>query len=158
MSRARKTTGVIALCGVVVAVALIGSVTSAGAARESRMLLARMSGGNEVPGPGDPEGHGIARVTITGDRICFHLTWNGIEAPVAAHIHVGGSDVAGDVVVPLFVGAIPAPIDEVGGCVTADEELAQEIAAHPRHYYVNVHTEQFTAGAIRGKLFHPRES
>jgi hypothetical protein len=38
------------------------------------------------------------------------------------------------------------------GCVTVDAALAQDLAANPRNYYVNVHTTDHPAGEIRGQL------
>jgi CHRD domain len=38
------------------------------------------------------------------------------------------------------------------GCVTVAATLAADILAHPKAYYVNVHTGDFPAGAVRGQL------
>ena len=37
-------------------------------------------------------------------------------------------------------------------CVDVDPELLRSIARKQANYYVNVHTEAFPAGAIRGQL------
>jgi hypothetical protein len=120
-------------------------------------LAATLKGANEVPGPGDPDGRGRAFVGLAGDRACFALEWSGIGAPTAAHIHEGRAGVAGPVVVLFFqpgtnAAALPGTLSSVAGCVDVDPALASRIAARPRDWYVNIHTADFPAGAIRGQL------
>src|SRR5918997_6276150 len=63
------------------------------------VLRAELTGEEEVPGPGDPDGSGSATIiVIPPDTICYILTAEGIEPATAAHIHVGGPEVAGPVV------------------------------------------------------------
>jgi hypothetical protein len=112
-----------------------------------------LSGANEVPGPGDPDGNGHAVIILNQGQglVCFELSVSNILLPAsAAHIHVGGEDVAG----PVVVGLSPAP-DESGssqGCVEADAQLIKTIRQNPEEYYVNVHNADFPAGAVRGQL------
>ena len=40
----------------------------------------------------------------------------------------------------------------VMGCATADRALVKEILQNPAGFYVNVHTSDFPAGAVRGQL------
>ena len=114
-------------------------------------LMARLSGAAEVPGPGDPDGTGMATVTANADdEICFELNVSNITLPAAAaHIHEGAADVAGPVVVTL---AAPDANGKARGCVEAEEALIEDIFAHPANYYVNVHTSDYPAGAVRGQL------
>lgn len=120
---------------------------------ETLTFQAELNGENERPDPGDPDGMGQSRVYINQEAgdVCFSITATEIILPAAAaHIHVGDSDVAGPVVIPL------TPPDELGssaGCVNdVDPTLLQDILANPGGYYVNVHTSDFPAGAIRGQL------
>ena len=125
------------------------------------LLAARLKGANEVPGPGDPDGRGRAFVRLGGGKACFVLEWSGIGAPTASHIHQGGAGVAGPVVVPFFqpgtnAASLPATLSAVAGCVDVDAGLAGRIAASPGDWYVNIHTADFPAGAIRGQLHQAR--
>jgi aldose sugar dehydrogenase len=120
---------------------------------ESVHLKATLTGQAEVPGPGDPDGNGAANVLLNreANQICFSIVVSDIELPAAAaHIHTGKAGVAGPVVVPL------TPPDESGvssGCVSeVDPALIEAIIAKPASYYVNVHTTDFAAGAVRGQL------
>jgi hypothetical protein len=118
-------------------------------------LQASLTGAKEVPGPGDPNGRGTARVSLRGQRICFELAWRNIDAPTAAHIHIGSRRVAGPVVVGLLSVPAPglgAPVTSVGGCADADRTLITAIRRDPRNYYVNIHNVAYPAGAIRGQL------
>jgi hypothetical protein len=118
-----------------------------------RPFSTTLTGAAEVPGPGDPDGTGLAVLQLnpgTG-QVCFQLLVSDITLPAAAaHIHEAAAGVAGPVVVPL------APPDASGfssGCVSdVDRELILDILQNPEEYYVNVHTSDFPAGAVRGQL------
>ena len=124
-----------------------------GAARgqlsRSQFLGGGLLGSSEVPGPGDPDGRGFASLDIIGDgRICLNLSANRVDRVTAAHIHKAPPNAAGPIVVPL-----PAPIfGNVSGCVDADPALVADIGTNPGSYYVNVHTQAFPNGAVRGQL------
>jgi hypothetical protein len=154
---------------VVLAVALVSGLallaapaTAAGASTprtsgKVTRLAASLSGANEVPGPGDPDGRGRAFVRLSGTTACYALQWSNIGAPTAAHIHQGGAGVAGPVVVLFFqpgtnAASLPGTLSSVAGCVDVDPALARRIAASPRDWYVNIHTADFAGGAIRGQL------
>jgi CHRD domain-containing protein len=113
------------------------------------VVHAHMTGEQEVPGPGDPDGFGgAAIILIQPDTICYALTAHRIEPATAAHIHFGPPGVAGPIVVPL----LPPTSGVSRGCTTADADLVANIAANPSEYYVNVHNAAYPAGAIRGHL------
>ncbi|MGH2538868.1 MAG: CHRD domain-containing protein [Candidatus Promineifilaceae bacterium] len=118
-----------------------------------RPLNASLTGAAEVPGPGDPDGSGTAAISLNQGQgeVCFTIQVADITLPAAAaHIHVGPAGVAGPVVVTL------SPPDADGfssGCVSdVDAELIKAIRQNPEQYYVNVHTSDFPAGAVRGQL------
>jgi len=119
-------------------------------ANGGRKLETTMTGANEVPGPGDPDGSGAAKVVVNygQKRVCYELVVTGIATATAAHIHFAPVGVAGPVVVPL---AAPSDGDS-SGCVDVTAELAKNILKNPTAYYVNVHNADFPSGAIRGQL------
>jgi len=126
--------------------------TSVAFASSTRSFSTTLTGAAEVPGPGDPDGSGVAKIRLNpGDgEVCFKITVSDIVLPATgAHIHVGTADVAGPVVVGL------APPDASGiseGCVSADPALIRAIGQNPEGYYVNVHNSDYPAGAVRGQL------
>jgi len=124
----------------------------AAAGGHATLLAASLTGRQEVPGPGDPDGSGKALVRLSGDQACFVLKWSGISAPMAAHIHVGRRGVPGGVVVGFFQGQLPDTLNAVAGCAPADPADVEAIAANPSGFYVNIHTTEFPDGAIRGQL------
>ena len=132
--------------------ALAGCETVGEAVNEvvGNRFVATLAGANEVPGPGDPDGWGMARIAVNdaANQICTDLEVRGISAVTAAHIHRGGAGTAGPPVVTL-----DAPDDnDSDDCDTATDTLIDEIRANPRGFYVNVHTADFPSGAIRGQV------
>lgn len=115
-------------------------------------FAASLNGANERPGPGDADGAGFALVIIDADAgtVRFALFSVNVPSLTAAHIHRGTSDVAGPIVVnfaPTFVNGTAS-----GTVTTADTALLGEIITTPGAFYVNIHSVEFPAGAIRGQL------
>jgi len=102
-------------------------------------------------GEGDEDGSGTATITIDPDtgEVCYDLTVEGIQPVTASHIHIGAAGESGDVVVPLDVDGFEGSSSD---CVDASDADLDAIIANPAGYYVNIHTEDFPAGAIRGQL------
>jgi CHRD domain len=144
------------LIAVTVGLALFAPAVPAHAA--VRTFEASLSGADEVPGPGDPNGSGAAQVKINvrKERVCFTLGVLDITLPAgAAHIHQGAAGVAGDIVVTLKppVEVAGTGIGLASGCVRNQaRSLLRDIKNNPDQYYVNVHTEDFPDGAVRGQL------
>lgn len=111
-------------------------------------LKADLTGAEEVPGPGDPDGKGTAVVSPDDSKneVCYDLTYENIGKPTAAHVHTGAKGVAGPpaVTLDLSKGDI--------GCVSADPTTVKAIRDDPGAHYVNIHTSEFPKGAIRGQL------
>lgn len=136
-----------------VSLALLLVVPAFGARK--RVLTSTLTGAKVVPGPGDPDARGKAKVTVSGTRVCWSLIVKGIQRPHAAHIHLGRARDDGPAVVPLFL--TPRSLERTKrGCVRARPFEAQDIAQNPGRYYVNVHNEQFENGAVRGQLARQR--
>jgi hypothetical protein len=104
-----------------------------------------LSGANEVPGPGDPDGRGLSIVVIVPEKdlVCWFNSWRNLAPVTAGHIH--GPISEGDPSPVLVPFANPAH-----GCIVDTD--ADAIAANPTDYYVNLHTAEFPPGAIRGGL------
>jgi hypothetical protein len=136
-----------------VAVLALSMVTAPVALGKGRPLAASLTGANEVPGPGDPDGSGTARLRLNQGkgRICYAIEVTGIVLPAtAAHIHVGATGVSGAPVVTL---GVPAADGTVEGCVEGVAKATiKAIRKHPADYYVNVHDSTYQAGAVRGQL------
>ena len=115
-------------------------------------LFALLSGDTEVPGPGDPDGSGSAQLDffVESARLCATVRVADIAPATAAHIHAGAEGVAGDVVITL---PTPGADGMAEGCVEGlDPTLLDAILGTIEGYYVNVHTADSPAGAVRGQL------
>ena len=106
----------------------------------------------DLKGSSEPNATGTAVIRIRKDAglVCYRLHAANVTLPtVAAHIHRGAAGTNGPVVVPLTA---PAADGNSSGCATADPALIDEIMGNPAGFYVNVHTKEHPAGAIRAQL------
>jgi hypothetical protein len=142
------------------AVATLSIAPPAAASTGSVQVLSTfLTGAQEVPGPGDPNGFGFFATVTKGDKLCYALTARRIEPATLAHIHAGPRGVAGGIVVALRAPTTgfsadcitTVPEDQNTTDTLTDSELAA-IKADPDQFYVNVHNDPFPAGAIRGQL------
>ena len=136
----------------VISIALVVSAVGAALAANST-VSAKLSGKAEEPGPGDDDGSGEAALNLKKKKkkLSFNISFEGIENPVAGHIHKGTKKVAGPIKVTLFENqaGVTSP---VSGTVKAKKKLIKKIENDPNGWYVNLHTPDFQAGAIRGQL------
>jgi hypothetical protein len=105
-----------------------------------------------LKGTSEPNATGTAVVRIRKDAgmVCYRLHAENVTLPtVAAHIHRGAAGVNGPVVVPFTPPGASGTSD---GCTPAAAALIDEIVASPAGFYVNVHTTEHPAGAIRAQL------
>jgi CHRD domain len=121
-------------------------------------LSSVLLGGNEVSpegeaNAGDPDGRGSATVLINEKTLCFGITVDSIDKPILAHIHKAPAGVNG----PIVVNLVPPTSGNLGAssrCIAdPDASLLEEIQQHATGFYVNVHTERYPEGAVRGQLF-----
>jgi hypothetical protein len=149
----RKSKLVLALAALAVVLLAIPAISQAG--RNTTEVDAKMTGKQEVPGPGSKKGKGDFQIFLkpTQHKVCFNLDVKNLDTITDAHIHKGAEGVAGPVKVPLFVGQTLAGTGSYDGCVkNVKKKLIKKIIAAPEKYYANVHTIEFPNGAIRGQL------
>jgi hypothetical protein len=135
----------------VLALSVLGALLlalPASAATPLAHLETVMTGEKEVPGPGDPNGIGKAKVKVFRAKVCYTLTVKRIAPATAAHIHKGRKGEAGPIVVPLK----PPTDGSSSGCADISRSLSSALREHPGRYYVNVHNRPYPDGAIRGQL------
>lgn len=123
------------------------------------IFVSFLTGGAEVnnagePNQGDLDGSGIGRVRLAPERgrACINAEVKNVDPLILAHIHRGAAGTNGPVVVD-FTSLIAGPT--VKGCVAADPAALQAMIADPAGYYINLHSETFRPGAVRGQLEPP---
>jgi len=115
----------------------------------SSFALATTLLGRREPSGGSPTGQGFTALVFDSATLYYYLWETGIGAPTAAHVHSGGAGVNGSVLIGLsqtFNGG------QATGSVPVDAATLAAIQANPDQYYVNIHTSNFSNGALRGQL------
>jgi len=129
----------------------LSSIVCRPAIADGRPLHVTMSGAEEVPGPGDPDGAGEASITLNHGlgEICFEIRVSKLATVTAAHIHEAAEGASGPKRLEL------SPVPSFGfsqGCQPADQELVKRMIQNPSGFYMNIHTVEFPGGAVRGQL------
>ena len=150
------------------AVVLVVAGAVVALARHGGTFTARLSGYTEVPAV-STTGQGSFVARLHEGRLRYELTYFGLEGTAAmAHIHLGRPATEGGVIAFLCGGgsAPDCPAEgSVSGVITADDvigpdtqgidagefrELVRALRANAT--YVNVHTDLWPDGEIRGEV------
>jgi hypothetical protein len=123
--------------------------TGAALAAEFRAVL---NGDNELAA-GDPDGWGRVRIRIddTLNTMCTDFEVRSIGHVRSAQIYRGRPGEDGDAVVDINRPHGAGDNDSVD-CDDIGDTLADEIQSNPTNFYVNVMTDDFPGGAIRGQF------
>ena len=153
---------VLVACAAIVVVAACSkssSSTTSTTTSGAITYLASLASNKEVP-PNTEVSYGSATFSLTGSIltysvVVFNLTGNA----TASHIHVGSSSVAGGVIVPFTINAVPTGTVASGtidltampanATVSGDSLKA---LFNSGNAYVNVHTAAHSGGEIRGQV------
>lgn len=124
------------------------SVMATGAQSDEIPLSAELSGANEVP-PNDSAATGMAEATLDTEtrELTFSISYEGLSGPaIGAHIHgpIGAGANAG-IMIPF--STTESPIE--GTLELNDAQMAEILEGLT---YVNIHTQKFPGGELRGQL------
>ena len=118
---------------------------------ENGILDIQLSGSQEVP-PVMTDATGSATVTLRDNAITVQGDFTNASSPVsAAHIHLAPAGENGDVIIPLNVTTSE---DGTTGILSGEGELTDEQleAARMGNLYINVHSEMYPSGELRGQI------
>jgi hypothetical protein len=120
------------------------------------VLAADLTGTSVVTDGGTPPGAAAGRaqamLLLLQNRLCFTVTWSGIDAPAAAEIHAGVAGQNGPLEQALFQGELPGNIRGGTGCVETGNGLLDSLRSNGLGHYLTLRTSQLPDGAVRGQL------
>jgi hypothetical protein len=127
--------------------ACVSAVVAAQRAYGGRPLAATLAGDAAT----DPDGTGSAAFTLNQGhgQICYDVSWTGLGVVSGLHIHAVADNA---IVVPLDNDTVLTDGNAKGCVQGVAKDIMKAIRQDPDQYYVNVHTDEFAAGAIRGAL------
>jgi hypothetical protein len=146
----RPTKLLAALAALAVGAAVTGANVAA-APSATMKVSAALTAKAEVPVQvvKNTKGSGSFTGTLTGSKLVWKLTFAHLSGPaMAAHIHLGKTGKAGNVVVPLCAGAKCK--SGVHGSATLTATVLKALTTGGT--YVNVHTAKNPNGEIRGQI------
>src|SRR6185503_18926260 len=168
----KNTLAIIAVLAAVLSVSTFSIVLNSAKvqAQEEQSFSATLSGNEEVP-PTESNSTGTAKFQVTENndnesQVSYWVNITGIKEVNAAHIHNGTTGENGDIVATLSNGKSAEGDDrppQIGfsGNITSnelqgpleDKEVSDLVSLmSDGNAYVNVHTEKYPDGAIRGQV------
>lgn len=133
------------------------------ASSEDNKYSTPLTGMEEAP-PVNTTSTGIALFEVVNNQIDFKVNVTNLDKIKAAHIHLGEFGQNGEIIVPLLNSSVPVDVQNetlVKGKVTPTDlvgalqgqtinDLIQLF--NNTRTYVNIHTEQYPTGEIRGQI------
>lgn len=130
---------------------------------EDNIFATPLTGMEEVP-PVNTNSTGIALFELVKDNINFKVNVTNLDNIKGAHIHTGEFGQNGEVIVSLYKPA--TPMDVVNGSLVEGKINAVDLQGalkgktvndlvqlmNNTKTYVNIHTEQYPNGEIRGQI------
>ena len=168
----KNTLAIIAVLAAVLSVSTFSIVLNSAKvqAQEEQSFSATLSGSDEVP-PTESNSTGTAKFQVTENndnesQVSYWVNITGIKEVNAAHIHNGTTGENGDIVATLSNGDSAEGDDrppQIGfaGNITSnelqgpleDKEISDLVSLmSDGNAYVNVHTDKYPDGAIRGQI------
>ena len=161
MNRHGKTGAAALAVAMAAAGAMLACSNDTTAPQSETTYVAQLGGNNEVPAiPGAASG--TATFTLTGKSLSYRVTVSGLSGNAAAsHIHVGGTGVNGNIIVPFNAAQVRTgevasglidltlPISNGQSTITGDSLL---FLLNRGLAYTNVHTPAHAGGEIRGQI------
>lgn len=135
----------------VAALALL-AIAASPAGATPRVLRVPLAG-SQVPTGGDPRGSGTVTVVVDdiSNRVCVALVVRGF-LPVSAHIHKAAAGQVGPPAVAIDTPRGTLDTSASVTCTPTSAEVVRDMIATPALYYVNVHSNAYPQGAVRGQL------
>ena len=129
---------------------------------QNQKFNAKLSGQQEVP-PVQTTASGMAWFKPMQDKVWFKLNVTDMQGVTQAHIHTGKQGENGPILVTLYKSNTPQPINGklAYGNITANllegpmkgKQISDLTTAMSNgSTYVNVHTEKYPKGEIRGQI------
>lgn len=163
-------------------VCALALVADAALAQVGGTATTRLRGFDEVPSISSPGGGRFdATISEDGETIEYHLSYFSLRGNITqSHLHFAQPGVSGGIMIflcsnlgngPAGTQACPADPAEISGTIDAGDVIGPAgqgmspgvlgsvlRAIRTGHVYVNVHTDTYPAGEIRGQLrFTPSE-
>lgn len=113
-----------------------------------------LSGERVVGAAGDPDGTGVAVVTIDGGALHYYLWLKSVEQPAGAQLRAARAGASGALVADLAATfqSAASGVAVASGTVPLDVPTSASLVQDPGAFAVEVTSGAFPAGALRGQL------